>query len=489
MNEFYPDDSDLLALVEDDQTGVSYIETGKTPYYLEFRKMLYRLLANLQPLGLRPFKTGTLAMQVKPGHYWAGGTLHTFAGTSADVTLADNSTNLLWLLASDGAVHAGTSWPSGAAEHVKLASIVTSGGSYGLADLTDLRTIGDSHNQLTGGIASVSADTSPALGGDLTVAGHKITSASNGNIVIEPNGNGAIVGLSSGDARGIGAVDLQLHRTANSQVASGVYSVVVGGGANTASGDIAGCISGWGNVASGALSSCVGGTLNVAPDHGAICAGGESNHAGYNAGCLAGSGNLAAGYGGVCLGGYGNQISGAVSYAVALGGCYSVVAAGGESAVAMGEYARASLPSQFVQAAGQFAATGDAQFTRYVLRGSTTDDTPTVLSGPAPFTLDDGKTYALWIRIAVRNDAGGMAVAMCDTTALADRTGGTVTVALGTINNPQGCFIGSPSEWSFSIAANDTAKTVEITVVGEVDMNIRWVAVVEAVEVGFPPPS
>src|ERR1035437_1720034 len=97
MSECYPDDADLLALVEDGQTGVQYIETGKAPYYLEFRRMLYRLLANLAPLGLRPAKTGALAVRVKPGVYWLGGSMHTFAGSGTDVTLTDNATNYLYM--------------------------------------------------------------------------------------------------------------------------------------------------------------------------------------------------------------------------------------------------------------------------------------------------------------------------------------------------------------------------------------------------------
>jgi hypothetical protein len=42
-------------------------------------------------------------------------------------------------------------------------------------------------------INELSLDTSPQLGGDLDVNTHKITSASNGNIIIEPNGTGAVL--------------------------------------------------------------------------------------------------------------------------------------------------------------------------------------------------------------------------------------------------------------------------------------------------------
>jgi len=42
------------------------------------------------------------------------------------------------------------------------------------------------------GITSVSQDTSPVLGGNLTVTGYKLITASNGNIELEPNGTGDV---------------------------------------------------------------------------------------------------------------------------------------------------------------------------------------------------------------------------------------------------------------------------------------------------------
>jgi hypothetical protein len=44
MSEVYPSDSELLNILNDSDTGIEYIPTGKSPYYLEFRKMLYRLI-------------------------------------------------------------------------------------------------------------------------------------------------------------------------------------------------------------------------------------------------------------------------------------------------------------------------------------------------------------------------------------------------------------------------------------------------------------
>jgi len=56
----------------------------------------------------------------------------------------------------------------------------------------------------SGGIASVAADTTPQLGGDLDVNGNSIVSTSNGNIAITPNGTGKIIldGLSFPTADG-----------------------------------------------------------------------------------------------------------------------------------------------------------------------------------------------------------------------------------------------------------------------------------------------
>ena len=60
-----------------------------------------------------------------------------------------------------------------------------------------------------------------------------------------------------GSARGINAVDLQLARTANTQVASGNYSFIGGGNGNTASA-IGATVLGYNNTASGQFSTATG---------------------------------------------------------------------------------------------------------------------------------------------------------------------------------------------------------------------------------------
>jgi hypothetical protein len=62
----------------------------------------------------------------------------------------------------------------------------------------------------------------------------------------------------AGNARGLGAVDLQQYRNANTEVASGAESVIGGGALNTASGDYSTVLGGYDNTADGNYSQAAG---------------------------------------------------------------------------------------------------------------------------------------------------------------------------------------------------------------------------------------
>jgi len=97
-------------------------------------------------------------------------------------------------------------------------------------------------DQSSGGIASVAADTTPQLGGDLDINGQSIISASNGNIAITPNGSGKIIldGLSFPTADG--SADQVLKTDGSGNLSFVAQSTGGGGGSLTA-------------TASGALSN------------------------------------------------------------------------------------------------------------------------------------------------------------------------------------------------------------------------------------------
>ena len=104
-------------------------------------------------------------------------------------------------------------------------------------------------------------------------------------LALMPKGNGAITAqvpdgtVAGGNARGQYAVDLQMIRTANTHVASGLNSTVAGGSGNMASGQYSTVAGGSGNMASGQSSTVAGGSGNMASAQSSTVAGGFNNTA------------------------------------------------------------------------------------------------------------------------------------------------------------------------------------------------------------------
>ena len=140
MAEVYPSDNELLNIQSDSETGVEYIATGTAPYYLEFRKLLYRLLlATGRANDLRVYDEGGLDIGVKAGKYWLGTELVGYEGSSGN-TLADEKSNIYVYLDSSGSLVTDeySSFPEMATTpHVRLATVTTSGGD--ISSMTDCR--------------------------------------------------------------------------------------------------------------------------------------------------------------------------------------------------------------------------------------------------------------------------------------------------------------------------------------------------------------
>ena len=104
-------------------------------------------------------------------------------------------------------------------------------------------------------------------------------------LALMPKGNGAITAqvpdgtVTGGNARGQYAVDLQMIRTANTQVASGTNSTVAGGRGNKASATSSTVAGGEGNTASGTYSTVAGGYGNTASAQNSTVTGGWFNTA------------------------------------------------------------------------------------------------------------------------------------------------------------------------------------------------------------------
>lgn len=146
MAETYPSDNELLNIQSDSETGVEYIATGTAPYYLEFRKLLYRLIvATRRANDLRVFDEGGLDVGVKPGKFWLGTQLVEYAGSTGN-TLADDKSDIYIYLDSAGSlvIDEYSSFPDmTTVAHVRLAIVTTSGGD--ITSIIDCRT---GHNMI-----------------------------------------------------------------------------------------------------------------------------------------------------------------------------------------------------------------------------------------------------------------------------------------------------------------------------------------------------
>ncbi|MBN2020056.1 MAG: hypothetical protein JW749_07520 [Sedimentisphaerales bacterium] len=131
MAEVYPNDNELLNLQTDDETGVEYIATGQAPYYLQFRKLLYRLLLSARRANdLRVYDEGGLDIGVKSGKFWWGTQLVNYTGSTGN-TLEDDKPGIYLYLTSAGALVTNeySGFPDMATTpHVRLAIVTTSNG-------------------------------------------------------------------------------------------------------------------------------------------------------------------------------------------------------------------------------------------------------------------------------------------------------------------------------------------------------------------------
>jgi hypothetical protein len=217
-------------------------------------------------------------------------------------------------------------------------------------------------------------------------------SETNSALVLSPKGTGAFIlgpkpdnGATGGQPRGSRSVDLQLSRTSSNHIAAGANSAILGGSNNN-------CFSAHGVVCGGNANG------TGAASHGFI-GGGQSNGLSNNSATHKAIG-----------GGLSNSVSGA----------YGIVAAGRSNTVSAdygnicgGYLALADRYGQQSHASGQFAAQGDAQRARFVMRNKTTTNSAVELfldGSAARLTIPSGKIFAFTINISgVKSDGSAVA--------------------------------------------------------------------------------
>jgi hypothetical protein len=166
----------------------------------------------------------------------------------------------------------------------------------------------------------------------------------------------------------------------------------------------------------------------------------------------------------------------------------SAASSGGSSVT--GTQARVRFPGQVSSAAGMFAAAGDAQASRYHLRNSTSDATPTTLFRNGSSTLlvvPARSTWAFKIRVTAYNSTDEIGAAW-DVAGAIRRNAASGTALLGSVASTA-YTEGAMSDAVVGVTADDTNEALQISVTGIASKTIRWHAVVETSEVSAGTPS
>ena len=204
-----------------------------------------------------------------------------------------------------------------------------------------------------------------------------------------------------------------------------------------------------------------------------------------------GTGSVALGYGSVSSNIYSVSIGKATS-ATAI----SSVSIGSDSkatataAIALGSSAYAYNYNQFAFGSGDFGPDGSAQASKYILRRSSVDATPVVLTAnnSTPNTTNqiillNNSAHAFHGTIVARQQASaGTASAAWKVEGLIRREGSAGTTVL--VNSATTVLDNTPS-WGLALSADTTNGGLKIEAIGAASTNIRWVATIHTSEVTY----
>lgn len=382
------------------------------------------------------------------------------ANTWSSVTIGTGLTFTGGTLAASGA--AGISGSTGAVDNAVLRADGTGGATLQASSIviadnftaSPNNTVNHASVQATGGTTNVSVSLVPKGTGAVCLA--------------VPDGT-----ATGGNARGANAIDLQTSRTVATQVASGAGAIVIGRN----------------SVANGAGTIAIG-DGNTATNTQTVAIGGGASASGFGS-VATGAGNCSAGYG-LAIGGRDNISNG--NYSVAIGsfttssGTYSVAfqncTATADHTWSHGLNANANRARMAAYAQGQFAAIGDAQEVRWVLRNKTTDGATAVTlfadGSSVRCSLTSGKILHAMVMI-VGSKSDGSAVAEYCRQVCIKNVGGTTSL-VGTVNT-----IGTDEAAGTSIAitADNTNDALQIAVTGVAGETWRWVATVVGPELAY----
>ena len=270
-----------------------------------------------------------------------------------------------------------------------------------------------------------------------------------------------------GNKRGNKAVDWQMDRAANTQVASQQNTVICGGANNTASDNYATVGGGQGNTASQDYATVPGGQNNTASGDSSIAMGN---------GCTASG-----------------------LYTVAMNVSTTANATGatamGSSSVASGTYSVAmgnrgstkGIPNCFAQ--GSSTSVGARQKRTFILTRDTTDATPVALtadngaaSSGNQVVLEDASHMGFYGILDVRENATGDSKAIEFKGAIKRGANAAATALQGSVAQADRGTPDAGATWTVAFTADTTNGCLAITVTGEAAHSLRWTCYVDVVE-------
>ena len=155
--------------------------------------------------------------------------------------------------------------------------------------------------------------------------------------------------------------------------------------------------------------------------------------------------------------------------------------------LAIGLQSLSRIQGGVVQASGRFASSGDAQTGRYLVRNITTNNVPTPLyvdgvGGSVRLVLSDMSTWTFKITVTGhRTDAGDGHAGYEFSGVIYRQTGAATTTILHQVSKT--VISESNIPWDVNVTADTTNGALVVTATGEIGKIIRWLALVETVEI------
>lgn len=321
-----------------------------------------------------------------------------------------------------------------------------------------------------------------------------VAASANADVVLAPKGYGAFLRhlpdstTTGGNKRGQYAVDLLGKRNAADQVASGDYSVVIGGSYNKASAGYSIIVGGSSNLASGSSSFIGGGQSCTASANYTVIGGGQNNStSATNATVGGGYQNVASGQYSSIAGGRENT---SLGYYAAIPGGYQNTADGSYATVLGKRGNTFGIAGVVVESSDYVSNSGDAQRMRLTLSKSTTNATATVLvsqigspSSSNQLMLQNAGAMTVTGIVIARQNTTGDTKSWTFSASIKRGANAAATAMVASCTPTVVANDSGAASWALAVTADTTLGCLKVEVTGEASKTIRWVACVDAAQV------